>query len=456
MAKRKNKNENIDYLEKNIEKPLENIQEDILPIENKIDQNVDQRQNSDNKIENVETIQNYEVSKVNYDEEVIEGRLEEAKEAETPKKKKKSRIVNTIFLIINICLMVFIVNGFLGSLGDGADLVTVLQKQGDRLWWLAIGLVLYIVFILGETCVFSSLIKGTTGKRRPYLSYRVATIGKYYDNITPFSVGGQPFQIVTLTKDGLSAGISTSLPIIKLIVYNIVYTIVILTFFIFGIPMVFEGFHDLGRFLMILLIAVAIIGLIITAISGFLFILIGNGKIVGRTLARWVVKVGYRLRIVKDYRKTYNKIMMQVREYQNSMDFLKRNKLVMVKCIIYTLIEIIAYFTIPVVCVLAFSEAQELTFTFWVVCMTKIFICQMAAVILPLPGGTGMMEIGFILVFGSVDVLGNSAAWGLLAWRILTYYVLILHGFIQTIADNIVSNCKSRRLEKLSKIDKSS
>ena len=389
---------------------------------------------------------------ISYDTEIINERLEEAKQAQSPKKKIKSRVTNAIFLLINIVLMFFIVKGFLSSLGDDLDLGKILAEQGNKLWWLAVGVLIYIIFIATEAGMFSTMIKSTTGKARPYLSYRVATIGKYYDFITPMSVGGQPFQIVALTKAGLGAGISTSLPIIKIIVWNLVYTIIILLSFVFGIPLSIGGLDEFSKFLMILFIAVAIIGLIFTALSSVLFISIGNGKIVGRGFARWIVKMGYALRIVKNYRKSYNKIMLQVREYQNSIGFLKQNKWVMFKCVLYSVVQILTYFSLPLVCIYAFGNGLPLTFEFWFIIFTRFMICQMAAVIIPLPGGTGMMEIGFILCFGSSSILGNNVVWALLAWRILSYYLCLVHGFIQTLVDGAVSSARERKLMKNSNV----
>lgn len=436
--KNKLKNETLEKQEKILDAQILQENDNIPSIENK------------NEVaDNVDNTSQVLDSEIDLDKAIIEERLAEAQKTQSKKKKFRSKIINTIFLLVNILLMVFIVKGFLDSLGEDINgMGERLSAQGNKLWWLAVGVLLYIVFIVTETLVFISLMKGTTGKRRPYLSYRVALTGKYYDNITPFAIGGQPFQIVTLAQDGLNPGIATSLPIIKLIIYNLVYTFTILLCFIFGMPLVTAGLGGLNRFLMILLIAVGVLGLIFTAFTSVLFILIGNGKIIGRGMARWLVKLGYALRIVKNYRKSYNKIMMQVREYQNSMDFLKKNKSVMVKCVIYSIIECISYFAIAVVCIYAFTTNQEFTFTFFFETLTKFLICQMAAAIIPLPGGTGMLEVGFILAFGSTTMLGDNVFLALLAFRIISYYLLLLHGFVQTVIDSAVRSVKLRKQSK--------
>ena len=424
---------------------LENLDQNKQDSVSSIQKN--KKTNSKTKeLENLEQV--IEKSEEEFENQLIEERLESAKQVENPKKKIKSSIINTLFLLVNIALMVFIVKSFLDSFEDGMDLNAILSAQGNKLWWLAVGLVLYLVFIFTESGIFTSLIKGTVGKHKFYTSYRVAITGKYYDNITPFSIGGQPFQIILLSRAGMSPGISTSLPVIKVIIYNIVYTIMITLCFLLGIPLITPELTGLGRFLMILLIAVGILGLIFTALSSLLFVLIGNGKIIGRGVARWAIKIGYSLRIVKNYRKSYNKIMLQVREYQNSINFLKSNVWVMIKCIICSIIQIFAYFSIPVVCILAFGTGLEFSLEFWFVCFTKFLICQMAAVIIPLPGGTGMLEVGFILAFGTASVLGDNVVWALLAFRIITYYLLLAHGFTQTVIDSVVRSVRERRNTK--------
>ena len=393
-----------------------------------------------------------EAMDVDFDKEVIEERIAEAKQTESPQKKKKSQITNAIFLIINIVLMAFIVSGFMSEYSNGFDLGLIVSNQGSRLWWLLAGLLMYVIFIVAETGMFTSMIKASVGKRKPYLSYRVSLLGKYYDNITPFSVGGEPVQIMELSKAGMSAGVATSLPIIKVIVYNLVNASIIFVSFIFGMPMMFSS-DMISNFLLLLLNFVAIIGFIFTALVGILFILIGNGKIVGRGLARFLVKAGYKLRIVKNYRTAYNKIMRTVREYQNSVAFLQKNKGTMVKCILLCFLQLVAYYSIPFFVVLAFTSTTEVTFSLWFMCFVKFLVCNMASVIIPLPGGTGMMELSFMFLFGTPDLLGTSVAIGLLVWRILSYYILILHGFAQTIVDHTVTAVKLRRQEKTLKLD---
>lgn len=384
------------------------------------------------------------------DETLAREKLNEAIESQKPKKKKKSLITNLIFFALNITVMAVIINTFLKD-ANGLSVKDLIAQQGNKLLWLLLGLGLFCVMFFADTMMFFCLIKKSTGKRRIFTSYKVSTVGKYFDAITPFSVGGQPSQILNLTRAGVSPGIATSIPIIKLIIYNLVYTFVILCFLIFGVPFI-PITSSLQNLLFILFKIFAYIGLIFTALTSVLFILIGSGKIVGRTMVRWICRLGYKLHIVKDYRKSYNKFMSTVLEYQSSIKYLKQNKGTLFACIFFGLVEALSYFAIPFAVVMALTPANVTgaleTFTLLLICMTKFIVCQMAAVVIPLPGGTGMMELSFMFLFSGTTLLGVEQAnvvLGLLFWRFLTYYFTIVQGFIVSTVDSIVRMVKARR-----------
>lgn len=384
------------------------------------------------------------------DPALAESKLKEAIETEKPKSKKKSLITNLIFLALNIFVLVFIIRTCMGET-KGVPLSEIIKSQGTQLWWLAGGIGLFILMFFADTMMFFSLIKRSTGKKRFGLAYKVSSVGKYYDAITPFSVGGQPSQILNLARAGVSPGVATSIPIIKLIIYNIVYTLVILAFLLFGIPFL-PVESNLVEFFKIFLKFFAYLGLIFTAMVSVVFILIGSGKIIGRSVVRWVVRLGYKLRIVKDYRKTYNKILSQVLEYQSSIQYLKKNKGTLFACIFFGLIEVLSYFAIPFTVVMAFTSNPVTSLssgaTILFICIVKFMICQMASVVIPLPGGTGMMEVSFAILFGGSSMLGSYFAFGLLAWRFLTYYFTIIQGFTVSTIDSIIRMSKNKKQAK--------
>lgn len=385
------------------------------------------------------------------DGSLAQQRLSEAIETQKPKKKRKSIITNLIFLVINVVVLSFIISACLKE-ADGISLKEVVAVQGSRLWWLLAGLGLFLLVFVADAMVFFFIIRKTTGRSRFWTSYKTSAIGKYFEAITPFNAGGQPSQILTLTRSNMSAGIATSIPVIKLIIYNIVYVLVLISFFVFGIPFLPTG-SALNELLMVLLKIFAVIGLIVTALISVAFVLVGSGKIIGRSLVRGVVKFGYGLHIVKDFRKTYNNVMRQVLEYQSSIAYLKKHKGTLFLCILFCLIEIFAYFSIPFTVVMAFSSIEIAScaefFSLLCICITKFIICQMSAIVIPLPGGTGMAEFAFIAMFGVSSLIGSKyIVLGLLAWRFLTYYFTIIQGFCISSADSIARVVRVKKENK--------
>ena len=110
------------------------------------------------------------------------------------------------------------------------------------------------------------------------------------------------------------------------------------------------------------------------------------------------------------------------------------------------LAEIVCSSIFPFVVVMALSTSIEANlFMVLFICMTKFYLCQMASSYIPLPGGTGMMEISYIILFGIA--LGDNIVWGLLGWRFLSYYIIIVHGFAHELV-KIIKNFSAAKKSK--------
>lgn len=378
-------------------------------------------------------------------EELVQKKLEEVMSSQKPQRKKKSTIVSLVLLAINIIFMVIIVRGLVAGIGD-QNVFDYIKHQGNKLWWLLGGVGCYIVYIFAQTLMFHALIRKTTGESKWKLAYNVGIIGKYYDNVTPFAVGGQPMQIVTLSKSGISPGVSTSLPLIKMIINSMVSTIIALLFFVFGLPRIpmVGGLYD---FLLVVLEILGIIGLIITLLGVLFMMLISSGGLFTRSLVSGVVKLGYKMKLVKNYRATLKKWLTQVGEYSSSMTYLAKNKLLLLKMILFSALETLSYACISFFVVMAFADNIQISpMLLLFTCVVKYYICAMAGSYIPLPGATGLMEIAFISLYSMY--VGDAIVWALLAWRILSYYLILVHGFIQEVVNISRGMAKSRKLKK--------
>ena len=379
-------------------------------------------------------------------EEYTEQKYQKVMEYQSPKKKRKSTIINLCLLLINLIFLVTIVKSLMKNVGE-KNFLDVLQEQGSKCWWLFGGLLIYVLFMLVQTLMYYVLIKDITGKKRMKLAYDVAIVGKYYDNATPFAAGGQPMQIVRLVQNGVSIGTSTSIPIIKLIINSSVSVILTILFFIFGVPKIPMS-TPLNDMLLMILIILGVIGLVITIIVVVFTFLMGTGGLVTRSFISGILRIGYKLKLVKNYRETFQKVLNQVAEYKVSFRYIWKSKKTLLKMIVLSIFECLTYAIIPYFVVQAFIGPTEIEpMMMLVVCISQYYICAMASSFIPLPGGSGMMEISFVFLFGVI--VGDNIVLALLAWRILSYYLILVHGFVHELTHIIKNFVKNRKLREL-------
>ena len=406
---------------------------------------------NDKKADSEVSAKNDNEKALNISEDRAEEKLEEILAAQKPQKKKKSMIISMILLLVNIAFMVFIINGLINNIGE-QNIFDYIKSQGKQLWWLMGGLGCYALYMFSQTIMFHALIKDLTGKSNWRLSYDVGVTGKYYDNVTPFAVGGQPMQIVSLAKTGISPGVSTSIPLIKMIINSTTSAVLGLFFFVFGISRIMPT-NSLYAFLFVVFEILGIIGLVITLFGAILMILLSTGTLFTRSLIAWLVKIGYKLKLVKNYRVTLKKWLDQVSEYKASMTYLKKNKKLLFKMILYSCLESLSYAGISFFVVMAFMTPEFLTTTGLSIgfvlftCIVKYYICSMAGAYIPLPGATGLMEIAFIALYG--EFVGDAIVWALLTWRIISYYFILMHGFVNELSKIFKNVAKQKKLTQI-------
>ena len=154
------------------------------------------------------------------------------------------------------------------------------------------------------------------------------------------------------------------------------------------------------------------------------------------------------------------KWLSQVSEYKSSTAYLIKNKKLLLKMILYSCLESLSYAGISFFVVMAFADASYLqthTINAWFIlftCVVKYYICSMAGSYIPLPGATGLMEIAFIALYG--EFVGEAIVWALLTWRIISYYLILLHGFVHEII-NITKNVSSKKsVRKVAEVEQKS
>ena len=350
-------------------------------------------------------------------------------------KSTKKKIWSFVFLVINILIVLFIFMGMLE--GDNVVRLDELHLDG---WWLLLAFSCFVIIMLTEQMRFMILTKKATKRSRPFLSYKVAAIGRYYDCITPLATGGQPFQVYYLTQRGVKASSAISIPLAKYIMQTMVFNLLSVVMIIGSVTFFKAELSGTGTTLVSL---ACWIGFILNFAIFLCTVLISTSKL-GHKLVIGVLKLLNKVRIVRDYDKHYAKLINIVEEYQRTIKFFAKSPRLLIGMFFLSLLPLLINYSVPFFIYCSFGGSFDLHL--WLQMIIIALMIDLAASFIPLPGGTGVSELSFTAVF--IASFGAGTFWALLIWRVITYYSYILQGLIITIYDYIIGNKKNERLLK--------
>lgn len=357
------------------------------------------------------------------------------KENKAKRKAKRKKLFSALSFVLNMAILAVILIVQLTGNDPSSVYAPFINWK-----YIAILAAIVVVLILIETLKLMILIKKSTKKTRPFLAYKTAALGKYYDNITPMSTGGQPFQMLYMNKRGIRGDIATGIPLMRYITWQISY-VIICSFVLIYNGVVYGS--TTGAFAT----SVAWIAVIINLAIFSSIILLSISKRIGPKIVIGVLKLLSKMHIVKNYQKTFRKVMRFVVNYQKTFKMLASNPFVLLSEILLAIADIFVNNIIPFFICYAFVpvatiEAQNITFftTF-----IQSVICGLTLGFIPTPGAGGGAEAMFVIIFGTI--FQGKTFWPVLTWRIITYYVYLLQGLLVLVYDFVIGNKKYEKLK---------
>lgn len=370
------------------------------------------------------------------EEERIQNIVEESAESVKKQRSKKKRWLSTIFLLINLAIVVGIF--IWGFLGDGNQLnIKELFSQKINWIWFFVGVLVFFLISWADGMRIFTLIFHVTKKPRPFLSYKSQANCRFYDCVTPLSTGGQPFQIYYLSKHGLSGAHASSVPIAKYLYSQF------LTMIFVALVLILQHTYIISLNPFILTMCYIGFGLNVLLLGSILFLSVS--KKIGPSCAIGILKLLSKMKIVKDYRKSFVKVMHTVRDYVATMKQFMSNIWVALAMLALSVIYFILFYSIPFVVYATFVPLDANWFSTYIQIFTMAVVCDMACSFIPLPGAAGMAELSFATLFGNFFKsagAGNIAVWALLLWRIFTYYGYLIQGLFIMLYDFLIGNKK--------------
>ncbi|MGN0076460.1 MAG: YbhN family protein [Parafannyhessea sp.] len=234
----------------------------------------------------------------------------------------------------------------------------------------------------------------------------VEASGTFFGNLTPAMVGSVPAQILRLTNAGLDAGEATATQLTRGITQQIAsvsYCAVIL----------FVGFvafqASYGNLIFLALIA-WVIGLL--KILGQLAICYFPNQVMrfGNAAVKWISKRGW----LKDYGRAYHFVNNEVSELSDAFRRATNSRQGILVTLVINYIQLTLLYLIPWFVANAFGCDLNP--------VASIELCalvQMVGAAVPLPGGTGGVDVAWNIFLG--PTFGALTTAGFIMWRAVSY-----------------------------------
>lgn len=325
------------------------------------------------------------------------------------KKKRKitaRRIFNVMTVVVAIGLVVFFIfskGGFIDFLREGHEVI---------FGWLIAAIALNLFNIFLDAIVIFIFLRVSTPSVTLWQAIAVGLTGQFYCAVTPAASGGQPMQIVSMTRMGIKGANGSSALIQKFLVWQFTLAAFCITSVATRIGY-FAGKFDATLWIITIVGFVAQMGMIAV------LLLASYKKELTLRVAVFLIKIGAKLRLVKDPEKKKAKADETLTSFHDCNRRLTADKKLLVKVYAITFVQMVSFFLVPY-CIGRSFGINCGVFNM----LTSQAYVNMIASVFPLPGGEGATEFCFSVFFGGVFT-AETIKTAILLWRTITYYGVI-------------------------------
>ncbi len=357
------------------------------------------------------------------------------KQPENPFNNKKIR--HNIFLVAIILVVVLII---LLSQGDISKIAKDITTADFK--YIGFGFLVMIGYWFFTSISLHILMKKKASKNLGVIeSLCIANSAFFFNGITPFSSGGQPFQVYSYHKCGISPSKSTGVLMMNFIIYQIALNIVSIVAIILYSEQLSNAING---FFILVMIGLTINLLILTGL-----ILIAVSKTF-RKLAIFLLKKICNIKFLRSKSESIQyKASRFLVDFQINFKSLFKSVTTLVITLICQVMALCLYFSIPFFIFKAVHVSVTINELLPIMAMSAFAITFM--IWIPTPGSSGGAEWAFTVLFPVIlvsftdeNVIDSST----LMWRFLTYYSSLIFGFICFLIFNKLHKTKSIIVEE--------
>lgn len=269
-------------------------------------------------------------------------------------------------------------------------------------------------------------------------SINIAFSSNFYNGITPFASGGQPFQIYYYNKVGIKPEDSTSALVVQFIVHQACLCLFALVAMISYFSFLTKEIENIPiGFLTINFPTMVCIGFMIN-LSILILLILMTVSTKFKRLAWHIIDLFKHVKFLKNrIDKVHKKVEEFILEFQHGCKVIGKDLVLLSLTFAYKFFSLLLFFAIPFFIFDALGVTILPSQMYFIICMSIFSFVLMSW--MPTPGASGAAEWAFTTVFVLVQgtvISPAIAIAGTLLWRFTTYYLKMFFGFISVIILN--------------------
>lgn len=328
---------------------------------------------------------------------------------------KKNNILKRVISFIIIAIITSLVLYY--SLKDDYKNIIHEIKTINKLWFLVAFIMMFMYWMI-KALVRKKLVSKFNKNYKFIDSFKLSLELNFFNGVTPFATGGEPYEVYSLTKHGIKGTDSTNIMIQNFITYQIS---LVLLGMIAIITNQFVHIFPSGFLTYLITIGFTINFLVIV----FLFV-ITFGKKIDKFIMKIIVFILSKFKIVKNKENTLEKFHNYLEEFHEGATILLKDKKTFIKMIMLQFLSLSIFYLIPLILLYGMGDYSSLNGYESIIISAYVMLIGS---FVPIPGGTGGLEYGFIAFYGNF-IKGSKLNAIMLLWRFITYYFGIMLGAI--------------------------
>ncbi len=321
--------------------------------------------------------------------------------------------INIIILVIVAFIVIFF------TLKDDFNGAINYLKNMNYLWIL-VAIAFMLLNILFQSLSQYRFLKEVDHNYKFKSCFKLMCMAMFFNAITPFSSGGQPFEMYLLNKEGIKVSDSLNALIQHFITYQ--FGLIFTSTIAIILNSIFKILPD-----SLLLKKIVLIGYFINIIVMGIIIFISRAKKLNTKLFSKIFKFIFHFKFIKNKEEKEKKFLKYLEDFYNSTAIMKNNLKNTLLSFLFNLISLCFLYLIPV---FVFYSFHSFKLNFLESFISSSFTFLIGSFV-PIPGATGGLEYGFIDFFKIFIKDSAMLSAGMLLWRLITYYFsMVLGGVI--------------------------